>query len=228
VRITVNSNDPVRPQVNCIVTARCPAPFRAEPAFINFGQLLSGARTTPVETIRIQAVANGLSVHAATPHVRHATKYFSVNTTSTPEGEPEIVVAPERHLRCGDYFDTIDIHFGTSDSVVRVPLHVEVVEGVFIVPSTAFLKRKPAANSFEPIDLLVVARQGHVLPDTFDLVDSPTGFSLEETAKVSERVRRLQLHVSTNSISDSPAVLLLHGAGLPVPLTIDIRLSPEE
>src|SRR5579872_7214008 len=125
VRIRFHSNDPSKATVDGRAAARCPAPFRVEPAFVNFGSLLPEQLLSARAHLRIAARPGGQRVAASDIDLHCDSKVFEFDAVES-SGEVLVAISARRDAGIGDHPAVIDVQLrGTGGSVaVAVQLRV--------------------------------------------------------------------------------------------------------
>ena len=196
-RIEVRTGDPEVTVADCVLSARCPAPFQVTPAFISFGSLAKEDLAKASHDVRLDSVEGQPSLNAESLLIKHANDAFHVERAGSPAaGSFSLRIGIEGDLPPGDLHDTLELRLGGSDQAMRVSLHATLVEAISVVPGTVILRTNRDSESFRSVQLLVTARAGRELPGAVSLADAPHGVHIDDLGEVAAGRRRLRLSVT--------------------------------
>lgn len=210
--VDIHSNDPELPAVQCAVLARCPAPFKVSPAFIDFGSLTAEELATASHEVRLDSVGGQPPFDPEKLLMSHLNDAFVVQRVAPAHHSLVLRVALKEGLPPGDVSDSLDLRLADSDQTMRVSLHATLVEAISVVPPSVWLRRE-TNGGFRPEQLLVACRHGRALGKV-SLQEGPPGLRVEDVGASSAGWRRLRLSVS-GSVSDwaDTNEVWLHGDG---------------
>lgn len=197
-RIDVQTGDPPAIVASCVLSARCPAPFQVTPAFISFGSVAKDELASVSAEIRVDSVAGQPPLDAAKLLTEHAHDGFRVERDTTTAPAVLLRVTLKDGLPEGDVYDALEIRPAGDDRVMRVPLHVSVVEPISVVPRTVMLRKHRDGGSFAPVELFIMARAGRTLAGVV-LVDAPAGVHIDDLGEVVPGRRRIRLSVISDT-----------------------------
>jgi hypothetical protein len=184
----------------CVVSARCPAPFRVTPAFISFGSLSANELAGASAEVRVDSVAGQPPVVAETLALDHASDAFRVERLSSgPRGSALLRVSFASNVPPGDVHDTLALRSPGSDQVMRVALHARVVEAVSVVPASVSIRNESGGQAFRPVQLLVLCRAGREQLGNILLAEGPPGVQIDDLGALgaaSSGRRRIRLSIS--------------------------------
>ena len=210
--VGIKSNDLQRGEITCSVLARCPAPLIVTPPFAEFGQLLPEQLDQAVQDIRVDAVP---SQHHLTVDQLKVTQTSSEFTTSALEidgGRAIIRIKPGTFLKRGDHYDTIGLSVLSSDNVMRIPVHLQVVDPMLVTPSTVFLRRDLTTHQYLPVELQVITRRSGASLGKISIANTSAGLRLEDLNGDSKR-RRVRILID-EALWNPPGSIELHAEGI--------------
>ena len=183
----------------CVVSARCPAPFRVTPAFISFGSLSAEELAGASHEIQIESVDGQWSLDAENLLIEHANDAFNVGFAHAADAlgaaaSTTVRVTLKRNLPPGDQYDMIELRLAGSEYVMRVSLHVSVAEAITVVPATVCFRRGPGAQTLQPVQLLVIDHRRDQRLGDLSLLDAPPGLRIEDLGDASPGRRRVRVH----------------------------------
>ena len=220
--------DGPRAPLSCLVMAKCPPPLQVSRDYVDFGRVPSGADPAAWEIVvdaipgRPPITADGLSVHHESPH-------FLVATSDEPS--PLVVrVKPTTGLPVGDYFDTLELRAGDPNEVVRIPVRLQIMDDLSVIPPTVFLRHDPDTGKPRPANLLVMNARPKWPEGELVILQGPPGITLENSTgghPANNKIRRCRLSfaddwsgsgstilVGFTKAEDKVAVRLVSPAGL--------------
>jgi hypothetical protein len=187
VQLVIKTNDPQHPAAGCSIVAKCPAPFRVTPAFVDFGKISRGTTSVKPAEVRV-TVAEG-------EHRRVCTRLADAAFVVVSEQPGLVRVAPAGDLAFGDHHGTLELFLeGSEDRVVRVPLRVQVPAPLSVTPSTLTLRRD-SAGQFSPVYWIVAGESGSAPLGEVQAVNAPREFRIEEVGQIGDRRRRYRLTI---------------------------------
>jgi len=206
---TQRPHDPLPEAVSCAVLARCPAPFGVSPAYVDFGHVSRELCGDTAQEIRITSVRGQPPVSVEKLQVEHLQEAFQV-ASSAADGAVLVRVTLAPELPYGDQYDTLDLHLVDSDYVMRVPLHVQVVEALMAVPATVYLKRDKQARRWKPANVILLARGAKTRLGSVTIADGPAGLRIEDKGPAANGPRRVTLLLDQDApaLSDGASVRL--------------------
>lgn len=143
VRVIIQSNDPDRERVTCIVKAHCPAPFVVAPSHLTYGALTRSQLHGAVQDIEITPSGDGNLEIINQVDVKYCPAFLKLEKRQESSGDKLIFNAFIRSpLEPGDYFDTIVFSNDGGNKEMKVPVSVKIVEPISFVPSTIHLRKK--------------------------------------------------------------------------------------
>lgn len=180
-QLTVKSNDPRRPQAACSVVAKCPAPFRVTPAFVEFGKVGREARAVRPVELRV-AVANA-------GHGPVRARLSGGNFRIVAQSADSIQVAPAQGLDFGEHFGSLELFLeGREEHVVRIPLRVQVPQPLSAVPSTLALNK--ADRGYDPAYFVMVGESSSGPLGEVAVVNAPEWCRVEALEQIGSPHRR--------------------------------------
>jgi len=174
--------------------AKCPPPFQVSRDYIDFGRVSTKTNAAASEVV-VEAMPDQPVLTAGTLSVRHETEHFLV---TTKEGEwPFIVqVKPGTDLPVGDYFDTLELRMGNSDEALRIPIRLQIVDDISVIPPTVFLRRDPETGKPRPATFLMTNAQPQWPEGDLVIIEGPPGILLENSGggnSANNKIRRFRL-----------------------------------
>ncbi len=223
--IDVHSDDPNHPIVSCVLSARCPAPFAVAPSHVEFGAVSREKVDDSNCEIRIKSVRGQPPVSVEKLQAEHAREVFHVASSAEDDGAVllRVTLAPE--LPFGDHYDTLDLRLAGSDYVMRVPLHVQVAEPVYVVPRTVFFHKDPVTFRFRPVTVLVISRLPGGALARVQLLDGPAGLIVEDQGAAGTSRRRIRLTVE-GDVAPGESVVRLAADGVKNKLFLKLVVEP--
>lgn len=199
--IEVRAGEPAAVVARCVVSARCPAPFRVTPAFISFGSLATEELSHASHELQIGSVEGQPPLDADSLVIEHLDDAFCVervlprNPLAPDHSGATFRVSIKPGIAPGDHHDTLNLRLAGSDYFMRVPLNIAVVEPITVVPATVFLRIGEGAAT-KPVQLLVVSHALDRRTGEVSLVDGPPGVKVEDLGEVAPGRRRARLSVA--------------------------------
>lgn len=232
VKVLVKCNDPHRPAATCSVTAKCPAPFEATPKFVNLGEVIRDDLGLVSEVLEIRGSGGKVLDNPGRLRLRHESQHIQINQELTADGVIRLKISLSPQTPCIELYDTLELRLGnSSDRVVKVPMHARVVEPVYVVPSTVFLRIDPLTGKYQPVDLLVISRcPGITLGPVSVSNDRKEEVNIEDDTPLDATRRRMRLVVLSKLITESEMSVSLKCEGvdsLCVLKVVDPRIETE-
>lgn len=194
-RIEVTTVNPPIILAGCVIFARCPAPFRVTPSFINFGSVAHGAVHTSPREIRLESSEDRQPLDTEQILIEQTSDAFVIERRVPSVRSLAMRVSLKRGLPPGDYHDVLSLRRAESDEVMRVSLHASVVEPISVVPATVVLRKDPKTRAFPTAKLLVLSRSGYEAPGSVVLADGPPGVHIDDLGIAGEDRRRILVSV---------------------------------
>jgi len=197
----------------CVAVARCPAPFQVSPLFLNLGSFTPGEVGQATAKVHVAALNGGAAFSPEQLIVRHGSKAFHVEKTIPGDGSAFITVSITTDVAQGEHYDTIELQLEDSDQLMKVPVNVQVVEPLSVVPSTVFLRADGATGEFRPVDLFVVSRGADSQLGHVRVVDAPSGVRIEDLGSVGNARRRVRLFINQEADWEQEAFVKVWSEG---------------
>lgn len=202
--VEVRTGNPPEVVTRCVLSARCPAPFEVNPAFISFGSPTRDDVGTSSHELHLDSVGGQPPLDPETLLIEHNDDVFRVERVATlrfasaaERAQPRVTlrVTLRPGISPGDHYDSLDLRLAGSEYSMRVPLHVNVAEAITVVPATVFLRREPGARALKPVQLLIIDHRREPHLGELSLIDAPEGLRIEDLGDAAPERRRLRLSV---------------------------------
>lgn len=222
VRLAIRTNDPQHPVVTYSVFAECPPPLRVSPAFLHFGEV-SQSDLAGAQLVLTISDADGKKL----PNPRNlrfnwGSKHLAVNTDTGKPDECRLRVSLLPGLPLGDTYDTVELRLAPGKEVVKVSVHVRLVQPILVVPSTVLLSVDPATGGYGDCTILVRSSDASRRIGRLASVDAPEGVRVTETGGSGGGELRLRLSVEGNPRWGPETKVLLRCDGISesIPITV--------
>ncbi|WP_423838944.1 hypothetical protein [Symmachiella dynata] len=216
VRLVVKCNDPRNESVLCLLTARCLLPFHLKPQYVDFGQVVESELKAlrPID-ITVSAAKGKPSSGLDFLQVRQVGDIVDVTGPQRGiDGVWSVSVSARSPLRRGEHSGVLEFSLPDSDLPVRVPLHVEVVSSVSIIPSTVFLPSNQGSSDVHKVNVLIRAPLVHGRVPEITLSSAPEGFEIEDVSTVRRGLYRLRLLVPTRAKLSPSTEIVFNCSGI--------------
>jgi hypothetical protein len=220
--------DGSRAPLSCLVLAKCPPPLKVSCDYIDFGRVSSRTHAAAAE-VAVEAMPDQPALRIGSLSVRHESEHFLV-TTNEEESPFVVQIKPGTDLPVGDYFDTLELRMSNSDEALRIPIRLQIVDDISVIPPTVFLRCDPDTGKPRPANLLVTNARPQWPEGDLVIVKGPPGILLENTGggnSTNNKIRRFRLSfadewsggestvlVGFTKAEDKVAVRLVSPAGL--------------
>jgi Protein of unknown function (DUF1573) len=193
VTVTIHSNDGNDTETTCLISARCPAPFAVSPSIVEFGQVTLGRSDDVIQEVRVERGREPDSRSLKQLKALCSSDAFHVLVAENTGDHVLYRVGLAREAGQKECFGTLELDDGASEDHVRIPMHVQFVGSLVVIPSIVFIRQDD-----QIVDLIILRRDQNASIDPIKLAGAPRGVKLEEISagESGGNLRRVKLRVS--------------------------------
>lgn len=202
VKLAFTTNDPVTPEVDCVLLASCPRLFSVSPESVSFGHIQKG--TSSKVPLRVQKAnkAGDISIRNIFAQSNHPFIRTSIRHDTTGETTVAAELLPD--APAGKIIASIDVSLmdGSKRETINIPITADVGGHLVASPATIII---PECLT-EPLtrDIFIWSADGGSIPTKWS-AQLPEGYELAEVAPVGHR-RRFRLSVVSNIVQHAHAI----------------------
>lgn len=197
VRITVKTNDPEQPHVDCSAVARCAGPFSFEPSFVNFGERSTADTREAVEVIHLKSISEHVQLANDLLKIEQEGEFFTYTNDETSAGMCiRISLVPT--LGIGRYHGSLKLAIQASDQFVHIPITASIVDTVTVIPSVVFLRRNDLNAGYDPVSVIMKSHTTTAIFELVKLQDAPIGVAVQKIDRIADGVCRIVLSVAAD------------------------------
>lgn len=212
VRLTIRSDDAVRPVATYDVHVDCPAPFDVAPMVVDLGRVVRGdSRELPL-TVRDDAETDG------------PTAAFSYESSADwcivrPDAEGRrvrVILAEDAPVG----FLSTEIVIKSADGrSMSVPVAAHVLDEIVVAPSVLFAGSRAASEGLT----FLVWRPDDKPLGTVSETNAPPGVNVEELSRVADPRRRFRVHLSDGAAPEGARTIRLKFENLQSPVSVEVH-----
>jgi hypothetical protein len=228
--LTIHGNQkgvPSRVEATASLVASCPAPFAVTPSSCEFGSVSQGKTETRAWEIRVDSVPRKPPVSVDELQVVHSGEPFQIAAQASGDSAVNLRITLTRNPPPGDHYDSVELRQKSSEYAMHVPLHVRLVEPVYVVPAKLFLRKDRNSGQLEPATALVISDGSAGSIGEVRIQSGPPWLVREDKGAVGTRNRRIRL-LARGEVPASHAAVQLIADGIDSKVSFEVSVQPLE
>lgn len=185
--LTITCNDPDRPNITCVVSARSRASLRVYPEFVDFGRIDGQSMKSASASVQVIGPAdNGF-------RFRHRLLHRMFESSLVQSDQIRLI--PKEELKYGDYSDVLEItREGVHEETVLVPIRLHVTPPFEAIPRILLLRRDRTGRIL-PVEWIMVSNSRNSPLGAVLATELPPEFRIEEIARIGSHRARYRLTI---------------------------------
>lgn len=226
--LAINSNDPEQPVIHCRAVAKCPALLEVNPSFVSFGKIYGKEFSSEQRQVLVKSVEREEGLTRDSLQVGQEGDFFYIKEKNESNGKVLLRLFLRQGLGSGEYYGLLKLQMDGAKYGLTVPVSAHVVAPVSVIPSTIFVSNDWQWYESHPISVLFRSSKKDLLLSELRLDNPPPGITVGKVTELQPGLKRMQLKVSHEALTQPKTILNFTCDGIEKELTLTLLSSVQQ
>lgn len=226
--IAISSNDPEQPVIHCRAVARCPALLEVTPSFVSFGKIYGKEFSSEQRPVLVKSIEREGGLTKDRLQVSQEGDFFYARTNNESDGTVLLRLFLKQGLGSGEHYGLLKLQMNGAKYGITVPVSARVVEPISVIPSTIFVRNDWQWYESHPISVLFRSSKQDLLLSELRLDNPPPGIIVGEVTELQPGLKRIQLKVSREALTQPKTILKFTCDGIEEEITLTLLSSVQQ